>query len=153
MNEQVEKILIGVGTDTLTTVVRGVLGDDSATPFGDPTFSAIDTPHNDDRTIGIVKVSGTAVIGNNGSHHKWLSVVKIIDQSVPTNDDALWGFPENEAKVYELGLLIDDGVQLRPAKCYLAQRYNNGLSMLWRIYLVLRSRRGLWIGSKAQRII
>ena len=96
----------------------------------DPTFSTIDTTHNDDRTIGIVKFSGTAVIGNNGSQQKWSSVVKIIDQTVPTDDAAAWGFPENEAKVYELGLLADDGVQLRPAKCYLAQQNSDGIHIL-----------------------
>jgi hypothetical protein len=57
--------------------------------------------------------------------------VKIIDKSVPTNDAANWAFPENEAKVYELGLLADDGIQLRPAKCYLTHRDNDGLSMFW----------------------
>lgn len=131
MNEQVEKLLADFSDDTFTTVARGVLGDSSATPLGDLTFSAIDTPHNDDRTIGIVKVSGTAVTGDNGIHQKWSSVVKIIDQSVPTNDAANWGFPENEVKVYELGLLADDAVQLRPAKCYLAHRDSEGRYVLW----------------------
>jgi hypothetical protein len=131
LNEQVEKILAGIGVDTFTTVARDALGDSSATPLGDPTFSAITTPHNDDRTIGIVKVSGTAASGDDRSHKNWSSVVKIIDQSVPTNDAANWAFPENEAKVYELGLLVDDEVQLRPAKCYLAQQTSDGLHVLW----------------------
>ncbi len=131
MHERVEKILTGIGVDTLTMVARGVLNDDSVTLVGDLAFSDIDTPHNDDRTIGIVKVSGTAVSVRHGGHHNWSSVVKIIDQSVPTNDAASWGFPENEAKVYELGLFADDGTQLRPAKCYLAQSIDDGLNMLW----------------------
>jgi len=79
-----------------------------------------------------VKVSGTAVSARNGGHHKWSSVVKIIDQSVPTNNVvAAWGFPENEVKVYEQGLLNDDEVQLRPAKCYLAEKNSDGLHVLW----------------------
>ncbi len=79
-----------------------------------------------------MKVSGTAVSARNGGHHKWSSVVKIIDQSVPTNNVvAAWGFPENEVKVYEQGLLNDDEVQLRPAKCYLAEKNSDGLHVLW----------------------
>jgi hypothetical protein len=131
LNERVEKMLADVGVDTLTLIARDVIGDDSATLVGDLAFAEINTPHNDDRTIGIVKVSGTAVSVRHGSHHSWSTVVKIIDQSVPTNDAANWGFPENEAKVYELGLLADDGVPLRPAKCYLAQRDSDGLHILW----------------------
>ena len=102
MNEQVEKIFADVGTDTLTLIARGVIDDDSATLVGDPVFAEITTSHNDDRTIGIVKVSGSAVSVRHGSHHSWSSVVKIIDQSVSTNDAANWGFPENEVKVYDL---------------------------------------------------
>jgi hypothetical protein len=131
MNEQVEKILADVGVDALTMIAREMIGDDSATLVGDLAFADIDTPHNDDRTIGIVKVSGSAVSVRHGSHHTWSSVVKIIDQSVPTNDAANWAFPENEAKVYELGLLVDDGMRLRPAKCYLAQQNNDGLHIHW----------------------
>ena len=134
MNEQVEKILGDISIETLTAVAREVIDDNSVTLVGDIAFSEIDTPHNDDRTLGIVKVSGTAVStghGNHGDHHEWSSVLKIIDQSVPTDDAALWGFPENEVKVYEQGLLADNGVQLRPAKCYLAQRDSDGRSILW----------------------
>ena len=82
MNEQVEKLLAGVSDDTFTTIARGVVGDDSATLVGTPIFDEITTSHNDQRTIGIVKVSGTAVSVRHGSHHNWSSVVKIIDQSV-----------------------------------------------------------------------
>jgi hypothetical protein len=85
MNERVQKILADVGVDTLTKIAREVVGDDSATLVGDLAFADIDTSHNDDRTIGIVKVSGAAVSVRHGSHHNWSSVVKIIDQSAPTN--------------------------------------------------------------------
>jgi hypothetical protein len=132
MNDRVEKILADVGTDTLTLVARNVIDDDSATLAGDPVFAEITTKHNDQRTIGIVKVSGSAVSVRHGSHHNWSSVVKIIDQSVPTTGDTgAWCFPENEVKVYEQGLLNDDEVQLRPAKCYLAEQNSDGLHILW----------------------
>ena len=92
MNEQVEKLLGDVSTEMFTTVARGVLGDDSVTLVGDPAYAEIDKPHLDDRTIGIVKVSGTAVTGDSGSHQNWSTVLKIVDQSVPTNDAAAWAF-------------------------------------------------------------
>jgi hypothetical protein len=131
MHEQVEQLLASTSDKTFTTIARGALGESSAELLGSPTFEEITNSHNDDRTIGIVKVSGTAVSVRQSSHHSWSSVVKIIDQSVPTNNAANWGFPENEAKVYEQGLLVDAEVQLRPAKCYLAQQGNNGLHILW----------------------
>jgi hypothetical protein len=131
MNEQVEKILADISSESFTIVAREAIDDDSATLVGDPVFTDIDTPHNDARTVGIVKVSGAAVSVRHGSHHKWSSVVKFINQSMPTNFEAAWSFPENESKVYELELLADDGIQLRPAKCYLVQRDSDGLSMLW----------------------
>jgi len=78
VNEQVEKLLSDVSVETLTLVAREEIAD-------------IDTPHNADRTIGIVKVSGTAVSVRHGSHDNWSSVMKIIDQSIPTNDAPNWG--------------------------------------------------------------
>ena len=131
MDGRVEKLLTEVSTEMFTAVARGVLDDDSASLVGDLAFSEIDKPHLDDRTIGIVKASGTAVSVRNEGHHKWSSVVKIVDQSVPTTDAAAWGFPENEARVYELGIFADDGTQLRPARCYLTHVNADGLIMLW----------------------
>ena len=131
MNEKVEKILADVGNDTLTLIAREVIDDDSATLAGDVAHEEITTSHNDDRTIGIVKVSGAAVSIRHGSHHSWSSVVKIIDESVATNDAANWGFPENEVMLYEQGLLANDGVQLRPAKCYLTQKNGDGIHIRW----------------------
>ena len=131
MNEQVEKLLASTSDETFTTVARGALGKSSAELLGSSKFSEITNSHNDDRTIGIVKVSGTAVAGDNGGHHEWSSVVQIIDQSVPTKIATVWLFPENEVKVYEQGLLIDDEVQLRPTRCYLAQENSDGLHILW----------------------
>lgn len=117
--------------DTFTTIARGVVGDDSATLVGTPIFDEITTSHNDQRTIGIVKVSGTAVSVRHGSHHNWSSVVKIIDQSIPANVAATWGFPENEQKIYEMALFTDDGLPLRPARCYLSQTIEENIVLLW----------------------
>jgi hypothetical protein len=125
MNEQVEQILSVTSTETLTMVARSIIGDDSAALAGDPVFTDIDTSHNDARTIGIVKVSGAVVSVRNGGHHVWSAVVKVIDTHAPPDTAAIWVSPENETKIYELGLFIDDGLPLRPAKCFRVETKNN----------------------------
>ncbi len=130
MNEQVEKLLLATSNETFTSIARGVLNDPKAKLAGSQTFSEITTPHNDARTLGIVKVSGSANTPKSGARN-WSSVVKVIDLTVPANDAAQWAFPENEPKVYELGLFADDGLPFRPAKCYLTQSTGEGLEILW----------------------
>ncbi len=44
-------------------VARGALADASVTLVGKPKFAEITTGHNDKRTIGIVKVIGSAMVG------------------------------------------------------------------------------------------
>ena len=62
-NEQVEKLLANASTETFTMVARGALDDASVTLVGKPKFAEITTGHNDKRTIGIVKVIGSAMVG------------------------------------------------------------------------------------------
>jgi hypothetical protein len=131
MNEQVEKLLANTSDETFTTVARGVLDDDSATLVGAPKFAEITTSHNDQRTIGIVKVSGDAKV--NSGTKSWSSVVKIIDLSVvvKSTDAGAWVFPEIELLVYENGLFNGESSPLRSAKCYLSDSAHNQLIILW----------------------
>ncbi len=96
---------------------------------GDPKFEEITASHNDDRTIGIVKVSGSA--SENGTQHDWSSVVKVIDTQAGSGAAAIWVSPANETKIYELGLFMDDGLPLRPAKCYLTETREDRFILLW----------------------
>ena len=129
MNEQVEKLLTSTSNETFTTVARGVLGDQSATLVGKPTFTEITASHNDARTIGIVIVAGTASI--NAAKQKWSSVVKVIDTQAESGEAAIWVSPENEAKIYELGLFADADLSLRPAKAYSVETRDDRFSLLW----------------------
>lgn len=129
MHDQVETILANVSGDAFESVARGVLHDPNAVITGTPIFDEITNSHNDQRTIGIVKVSGRALV-TAGERH-WSSVVKIIDSAHASGDAAIWSFPENEQKVYELGLFTDDGLRLRPARCYLTQTVEDSTKLLW----------------------
>ena len=129
MHDQVESILSNVSRETFETIARRVLGDPTATIAGAPTFEEITTSHNDQRTIGIVKVEGRAATNSGG--RDWSTVVKAIDPSLASGDAARWSFVENEQKVYELGLFAEDGLPLRPAKCHLVQTTEEGIVLLW----------------------
>ncbi len=129
MNEQVEKILAGIDRATFETVARGALNDDTAILAATPEFEEINATHNDLRTIGIVKITGSATSA--GQQQTWSSVVKIIDTKADSGVAAVWVFPEIEEKVYELALLTDDGLPLRPARCYLAQTVEERFKLLW----------------------
>jgi hypothetical protein len=131
MNEQVEKLLVNTSDETFTTVARGVLDDDSATLIGAPNFAEITTSHNDQGTIGILKVSGDARV--NSGTEPWSSVVKIIDLSVVVKSTgaSAWVSPEIELLVYENGLFNGESSPLRSAKCYLSDSAHNRLIILW----------------------
>jgi hypothetical protein len=133
MHERVEKLLSSTGGETLTTVARGVLNDDSATPVGTPIFDEITTVHNDQRTIGIVKVSGHASVGTNDNLVEWSSVVKFIDLNVEVKktDAARWVSPEIEQIVYENNLFSGEAARFRSARCYLSDSAKAPLIVLW----------------------
>jgi len=128
MNEQVEKLLANTSDETFTTVARGVLDDESAKITSTPIFEEITTSHADQRTIGIVKVSGSAT--SNGTGRDWSCVVKIIDPNFDGTHQTSADI-KNEVQIYELGLFTGDEVPLRAAKCYLTENHQDGLSSLW----------------------
>jgi hypothetical protein len=130
MNEQVEQFITGISNETFEKVAREILGEPNAVIVGTPSVAEINTSHNDARTIGIVKVSGDASVSNESM--PWSSVVKIIDPAaLATSGDTSWVSVDLEYQVYELGLLSDPGVPLRPAKCYLAEVSDADIRTLW----------------------
>lgn len=130
MHDRVETVLSKLSSETFTTVARGALGDPAAVVAGPPEFDEITNSHNDQRTIGIVRVSGRATDAG-GNQKAWSSVVKIVNSTASSGDAARWSFPENEQKVYELGLFTDEGLPLRPARCYLTQAVEEHFTLLW----------------------
>ena len=133
MHEQVERLLVNTSNETFAIVARGVLDDDSATIVGTPVFDEISTSHNDQRTIGIVKVSGHALVNTNDGQVEWSSVVKIIDISVGVEktDAARWVSPEIEQIVYETKLFSGETARFRSARCYLSDSVQAPLIVLW----------------------
>lgn len=126
---EAEELLSNVSWQSLTTVAREVLRDQRAVCTETPTLSEITTSHNDQRTIGIVKVSGAATI--DGSSQQWSSVVKIIDPSIDEGEAATWVSIEVEQQVYEQKLFSSSDDLLRPAMLYLVESDAAGRRFLW----------------------
>ncbi len=95
---------------------------------GSITFSEITNPHNDQRTIGIVRAEGTIEVG--GRDTAWSAVLKIIDMEADAGSAAFWVHPEFEEIVYESNLFMDDGIPFRPARCYGVATANGGTTRL-----------------------
>ena len=129
LNDQVSTLLSGISAVTYESIARGVRNDPGATLVGEPVFTEIATSHNDQRTIGIVRISGE-VACETGTE-SWSVVAKIIDPTQKDNDDRDFTGLEIEQKVYEQGLFSSDGVPLRPAKCYLTQLIEDRFRILW----------------------
>ncbi len=129
MDERLESILNSVSDDDFTTVARGALGSTSATLTGSPVFSEITEAHYDLRTVGIVKVEGTARTSD--GEMPWSSVVKVIDINADPGRFSYWVHPEQEELVYENHLFASDGLQFRPATCYLASNTVPSLNLIW----------------------
>jgi hypothetical protein len=126
VDERLQRILDGIPEHELSRVAAGVLGLTAARIDGRPTLSEITTPHAEDRTIGIVKVSGTA------GGRPWASVVKIVDLAVPEAARVAGvTAPQNEEIVYEEGYFASDGLPFRPARCYGVSRPGEALKVIW----------------------
>lgn len=126
MDERLTAILRAIPQAELERVAGGVLGTGSAALDGPPDLTEITTPHAEDRTIGIVKVSGTA------GGQTWSSVAKLLDLSI-AEPARLIGVtaPANEEIVYEEGYFSHDGLPFRPARCYGVSRPNDVLKVIW----------------------
>lgn len=127
MDGPLRAIFDAVPADELAVVAAGALGV-SKVALGHLECAEIRKPHADPRTIGIVRVSGTASIGGETRH--WSSVTKLIDMLV-TNTLGTPVDPRNEALVYERGYFTDGGGGFRPARCYHISRPRDGLTILW----------------------
>ena len=129
MHDKVEKLLSSTSHETFTTIARGALVDSTATVTETPTFKEITTSHNDQRTIGIVKVSGNAKVTSGTK--PWSSVVKIIDPNIDEGDADRWVSVDVEQHVYEQKLFGSDDEDFRPAKSYLVEINSDDIRVLW----------------------
>ena len=114
-------------------VARGALADASVTLVGKPKFAEITTGHNDKRTIGIVKVIASAMVGVGEKTVEWSSIAKIVDMSVDITgaDAARWVSPRIEQLVYETRLFVGENMPFRSGRCYLSDSSNDQLIVLW----------------------
>ena len=129
MDDRLHAVLARIGRDELDTVAAGVLGA-KATVTGQPVRAAVSSHPNDPRTLGVVKVSGMAEIGNAGPA-PWSAVAKVVDLAGSTIADAQWTRPEIEEIVYEEGYFAGDGHRFRPARCHLVSRPEGTIRVFW----------------------
>ena len=129
MNDQVQKLLAGVSSDTFTSVARGVLGDTSAELTGKPEWQPVGGRHGDLQTVAVMKCSGRAYSG--GIEKPWSAVFKHIDLSVETNFHSGWTDPLNEIALYRDGEFVSSEVPFRAAKCYLIDEHDPQRFSVW----------------------
>jgi hypothetical protein len=130
VDERLDSILHGCLDTDLNKVVAGSLEAPDATLAGQPEISEIAAPHNDLRTLGIVRVSGMARLPG-GTTKPWSAVAKVIDLAVAPGVGAFWTHPENEDIVYEHGYFASNGLPFRPARCYHVSRPADAVKVLW----------------------
>ena len=127
MDQRLTGIFASVSANELGAVAAAVLGIDAAQPNG-VAFSEITTPHADPRSIGIVRVTGTARV--DGVERPWSTVTKLIDMAVP-NVLGTPVDPRNEVLVYERRYFEGGSGGLRPARCFHISRPSETLTILW----------------------
>jgi hypothetical protein len=127
VDERLTAIFATIGRDELAAVARAALGAPEAL-LQAVEFVQIKRSQADARTIGIVRVSGTALVA--GVERAWSAVTKLIDLAVP-NALGTPVDPRNEVLVYERGLFAGNRGGMRPARCHHISRPSETLTVLW----------------------
>jgi hypothetical protein len=122
LDERLASILSRVPAEELATVAAAVLAAPGAS------ILSVDFAEINKRSIGIVRVSGTASVA--GSVQPWSTVTKLIDMAVP-NVLGTPVDPRNEVLVYERGYFRDGGTGFRPARCHHVSRPTDSVTILW----------------------
>jgi hypothetical protein len=129
MIERVKSILGAISKPDLGKIAAGALGAERVWVHSAPELTPLPTPA-DARTIGVVKVTGTAERPDGGAEH-WSAVAKVVDFAIATIGEVQWTRPEIEEIVYEEGYFAGEGLPFRPARCYLVSRPADRLTVIW----------------------
>ena len=129
MKERLASILKLVGDEDIAIAAAHALGVQQVLEPGHVTYQEIDKPHADARTIGIVRLAGTASVPA-GAARPWSSVLKLVDRAVDGFNNSA-SSPQNEERVYERGLFAGTGLKLRPARCFHISRPVEDVTVLW----------------------
>lgn len=126
MHDRLALILSQISRHNLASVAAGAIGVGTVADLGPVAYEEITTPHADERTIGIVRVSGAI-----GSAVTWSSVVKILDLSIAPGPLSKWTSPENEETVYERSYFAGDELRFRPAQCFGTSHISESVKLIW----------------------
>lgn len=126
MDSRVSAILDTMPREVLERVAAGALGQGAARLDGPVDYTEIKKPHAEERTIAIVRASGSV------GARQWSSVIKLVDLGIE-GAERLAGmtWPENEEHVYEQGYFADEGLRFRPARCYAVTRPQDQIKLFW----------------------
>jgi hypothetical protein len=126
MEQRLQTIFALIPAAELHAIVQAIVGEGAR--MLSIAYDEIRKPHADPRTIGIVRVSGTAETGQ--SVRDWSCVTKFIDLS-EANTLGTTVDPRNEVLVYKRGYFQGGSSGLRPALCYHVSEPRAGLTILW----------------------
>ncbi len=120
--------ILALPASELAPIVSKILGGPAEIkgPWAADPISAV---HNDLRTEGILKVSGSAVLDRSSTAVEWRTVLKVmrVDSSHTTNQ----GQPETELAFYQSGLLDKRAEGLRAIRCYGWHEREDHIIWLW----------------------
>ena len=129
MDDRLHTVLARTDRRDLDMVASGFLSV-KATVIGDPVLTHVPGHIVDPRTLGVVKVSGMAEIGNGGPA-PWSAVAKVVDPAGSMVVETQWTRPGTEEIVYEEGFFAGGGQTFRPARCYLVSRPEGTIRVFW----------------------
>ncbi|MBT5319789.1 MAG: hypothetical protein HOL45_07775 [Chloroflexi bacterium] len=112
----------GLGQDVLTPVIRGVLGDDSASPALGWSVNPIGKSFGAG-TLGIFHVSGDATSADGSKSWSVVAKVMDLDPNDSSNLNSAYNGPDAEIRAYESGLLSTIGSQISSDQTFRAARH------------------------------
>lgn len=129
MDERLASILQMFGRDEIAAAAAGALGIHMVLHPGQLTYAEINKPHADARTIGIVRVAGTASV-QVGAARAWSSVLKLVDVAVESFNNSATS-PDNEELVYQRGIFAGNRLKFHPARCFHISHPAESVKALW----------------------
>ena len=128
-----DDLIASIEHDDLESVVRCVLGDDTATL--EPAWESSELQRGiGGATVALLRLEGDAI--TQADKRSWSVVLKILEEGGGRLGDAsaqslLGRVAEREFEVYRTGVLANAPVGLRPPICYRAEQRSDGSRRLW----------------------
>lgn len=127
MSHDARQIVAALDRSHIEAVAAGALNDQAFSICGNVEVTELSVVHYDPRTLGILRVSGTARSAVGGAR-PWSAVAKVIDQALDGPD---WVSSEQELLAYTHGRFAEDDLSFRPARYLHLSRHEPSVVILW----------------------